>query len=125
MVISNDEIIGTPADNSAEGAGAAYVFVRSGTTWTQQDYLKASNPELDDEFGWSVAVSGDTIVVGAYYEDSDGSGPGDNNAFDAGAAYVFVRDGATWTQQAFLKAADPRAAFGRRKGRGGVRSAVV
>ena len=56
-------------DNSASGSGAAYVFTRSGTTWAQQAYLKASNAEAGDLFGSSVSVSGDTIVVGAYKDD--------------------------------------------------------
>jgi endonuclease/exonuclease/phosphatase family metal-dependent hydrolase len=47
-------------------AGAVYVFVRSGTTWSQQAYLKASNAEASDHFGYSVAISGETVVVGAY-----------------------------------------------------------
>src|SRR5438876_194744 len=55
---------GNQNDNSAPYAGAAYVFVRNGTNWSQQAYLKASNTETYDEFGWSVAVSGDTLVVG-------------------------------------------------------------
>ena len=55
-------------------SGAAYVFVRSGTTWSQQAYLKASNTEAGDQFGYSVAVSGDTVVVGAPDEDSSTTG---------------------------------------------------
>src|SRR4051812_17785943 len=103
---------GGQADNSAPGAGAVYVFVRSGTTWTQQAYLKASNTNAYDYFGYSVALSGDTLAVGAYREDSAAVGanpPGgqaDNSASDAGAVYVFVRTGTTWTQQAYLKASN-------------------
>ena len=59
---------GNQTDNSARNSGAAYVFARSGTTWTQQAYLKASNTGAADWFGQSVAVSGDTVVVGALYE---------------------------------------------------------
>ena len=77
-------------DNSALSAGAAYVFNRSGTTWTQQAYLKASNAEVNDWFGNSVAISGDYAVVSAYLEDSNGAdGEGDNSASGAGAAYMF------------------------------------
>jgi len=105
---------GNGANNSANGAGAAYVFVRSGTTWTQQAYLKASNTDAGDRFGWTVAVSGDTLVVGAPYEDSTATGvDGDettNAAGQAGAAYVFVRSGTTWAQQAYLKASNAQAA---------------
>jgi hypothetical protein len=99
---------GDDSDNSASESGAAYVFVRSGTNWSQQAYLKASNADPGDYFGYSVAVSGDTVVVGAIWEDSNAiDGPGDNNAFDAGAAYVFVRSGTNWSQQAYLKASNP------------------
>jgi hypothetical protein len=94
------------ADNSVADAGAAYVYVRSGTTWSQQAYLKASNPGANDWFGRAADISGDTIVVGAYYEDSAGSNQGDNSAPDAGAAYVYVRSGTAWTQQAYLKASN-------------------
>ncbi len=91
-------------------AGAAYVFTRDGTTWSQQAYLKASNTELGDYFGWSVAVSGDTVVVGAFGEDSHATGMNgdqtDNSAVNSGAAYVFTRDGTTWSQQAYLKASN-------------------
>ena len=101
---------GNQSDNSAADAGAAYVFVRSGTTWSQQAYLKASNTGAGDYFGCSVAVSGDTVVVGAYGEDSSATGvngnQSDNSATDAGAAYVFVRSGTTWSQQAYLKASN-------------------
>ena len=101
---------GNQNDNSATQAGAAYVFVRNGTTWSQQAYLKASNTDANDFFGFSMAVSGDTVVVGAYGEDSDATGvngdQNDNSAPFSGAAYVFVRSGVTWSQQAYLKASN-------------------
>ena len=97
---------GDQANNSAAFTGAAYVFTRSGTTWSQQAYLKASNANAVDNFGTSVAISGDTLVVGAIEEDSDGTSEGDNSANNAGAAYVFSRSGTTWTQQAYLKASN-------------------
>lgn len=101
---------GEQSDNSAGGAGAAYVFVRSGHTWTQQAYLKASNTDTVDFFGQSVAISGETIVVGAYGESSNATGvngdQSNNSAPAAGAAYVFVRNGAKWLQQAYLKASN-------------------
>ena len=75
---------GDQNDNSAQNSGAAYVFVRSGTTWSQQAYLKASNTGDDDRFGYSVAVSGDTVVVGAELRRQRRHGcewgPGDNSA---------------------------------------------
>ena len=100
---------GDQADNSAPQAGAAYVFVRNGGVWSQQAYLKASNTDPDDFFGWSVAISGETIVVGAIGEESNATGvsgnQADNSAWAAGAAYVFVRSGG-WGQQAYLKASN-------------------
>ena len=101
---------GDQSDNSATDSGAAYVFVRSGTNWSQQAYLKASNTGAGDHFGISVAVSGDTVVVGAHGEDSNATGvngnQSDNSAIDSGAAYVFVRSGTNWSQQAYLKASN-------------------
>ena len=108
---SSSGVNSTP-NEAAPFAGAAYVFTRSGTTWTQQAYLKASNPGAYDRFGWGVAASGDTVVVGAFGEDSSSSSVNiipNEAAPDAGAAYVFVRSGSTWTQQAYLKAANPGA----------------
>jgi hypothetical protein len=110
---------GFQGDDSATHAGAAYVYERSGTTWTWKAYLKASNTGEEDLFGLSVAISGDTIVVGAGSEDSDAVGVdgdgGNDDAPDAGAAYVFARSGGTWSQEAYLKAsnADADDAFGR------------
>jgi len=101
---------GDQSNNSVLEAGAAYVFTRSGTTWSQQAYLKASNTDVNDHFGHSVAISGDTLVVGAFQERSNATGingnQGDNSATDAGAAYVFTRNGTTWSQQAYLKASN-------------------
>ena len=101
---------GDQSDNSAANAGAAYVFTRSGSSWNQQAYLKASNTDFDDQFGTSVAVEGDTVVVGAIGEDSNAIGvngsQSDNSADASGAAYVFIRTGTTWTQQAYLKASN-------------------
>jgi hypothetical protein len=92
---------GNSSDESQPGSGAAYVFVRKGSVWSQQAYLKAATPLGGDSLGLSVAISGNTIVAGAYQDDVSGS--------DSGAAYVFVRTGSTWTQQAKLKAAAPDA----------------
>ena len=96
--------------NGAGNSGAVYVFTRSGTTWIQEAYLKASNAGASDEFGTSVALSGDTVVVGASLEDSNAIGvngsQADNSASGSGAVYVFTRSGTTWTQQAYLKASN-------------------
>ena len=99
---------GDQADDSANQAGAAYVFVRNGSSWSQQAYLKASNTDAGDWFGHSVAISGDTVVVGAFHEASGATGvngdQNDDSAPSAGAAYVFVRNGSSWAQEAYLKA---------------------
>ena len=97
-------------NNSTSSAGAAYVFVRTDTTWTQQAYVKASNPDAFDNFGRVVSLSGDgkNLAVGASDEDSDANGINgnqlDNTASGAGAVYMFVRNGSTWSQQAYIKA---------------------
>ncbi len=89
-------LVGTPNDGTD---GSAYVFVRNGTTWTQQAKLTASDAAAGDQFGSSVALSGDTALIGAIYDDHSGK---DN----AGSAYVFVRNGITWSEQEKLIAAD-------------------
>ena len=93
-------------NSSALDRGDVYVFVRVGTTWTEQAHLLASNAQVGDGFGIAVAISGDTLVVGAPLEDSNGSSQSNNGATDAGAAYVFTRNGTTWSQTAYLKAGD-------------------
>ena len=111
---------GNPADNSADQAGAAYVFARAGNTWTQQAYIKASNTQAGDLFGFCVALNGDgnTLGVCAYDEDSSAEGvngnQADNRSNGSGAAYVMVRSGATWRQQAYVKASNTtiQGAFG-------------
>ena len=101
---------GDETNNLANDAGAAYVFVRSGGTWIQQAYLKASNTNADDFFGHDVAIDGDTIAIGAIGESGGSLGPGgnqlDNSVPAAGAVYVFQRTGTTWVQQAYLKASN-------------------
>jgi uncharacterized membrane protein len=82
-----------PTDGGASASGAAYVFARVGATWSQRAYLKASNTGPNDQFGYSVAASGDTLVVGAQQESSSATGfDGDQSKDDAGQAgaiYVF------------------------------------
>ena len=103
-------INGNQTDNSAGGSGAAFIFTGNGSTWTQRAYLKASNTGAGDGFGSSVAISGDTVVVGAPYEASNATGvngnQNDNSSNSCGAAYVFAGSGATWSQQAYLKASN-------------------
>jgi len=79
--------IGGEDDNTAPGAGAVYVFTWDNGVGSQQAYLKASNADAKDQFGFSVALSGDTLVVGAVGEGGD-----DNSKLDAGAVYVFTRN---------------------------------
>lgn len=83
---------------SLSNSGSAYVFVRSGTSWTQEAQLVASDAADDDKFGTSVAISGDYIIVGAFVDDDNGSA--------SGSAYVFMRTGTTWSEQAKLTASD-------------------
>jgi len=101
---------GDQADNSQPNAGAVYVFTRTAGLWTQQAYLKASNTNAVDGFGYSVALSGDTLVVGAPWESSNATGvngnQSDNSALYSGAVYVFTRTAGVWTQQAYLKASN-------------------
>ncbi len=99
-----------PDDNSITHSGAAYVFVKHNGGWTQQAYLKASNPGSGDYFGGAVAISGDTIAIAARGEDGDGTSQANDGAIDAGAVYVFVRSPlGQWSQQAYIKAAHPDA----------------
>jgi ketosteroid isomerase-like protein len=118
-ITNNDGQPGHPDNNSATDAGAVYVFKRDANgDWIQDAYLKASNAQANDRFGWSVAISGSTIVVGANQEDSnqttitndDGTASTDNSATEAGAVYVFKRDGnGDWIQDAYLKASNAEA----------------
>ena len=101
-------VVSAPFDDDlGTQSGSAYVFVRSGTSWTQQAKLLASDGNVRDLFGTSVALSGDTVVVGTYQHDNAG--------LACGAAYVFVRSGSTWTEQAKLVPGDAQEndAFGR------------
>ena len=100
-------------NNNALEAGAAYVFVRTGSTWVQQAYLKSNESTSRDFFGVNVAISGDgnTVAVGAIGEDSDAGGinPTINNGtkISSGAVYVYNRIGSTWSFKAFIKSANP------------------
>ncbi|MBI4703474.1 MAG: FG-GAP repeat protein [Deltaproteobacteria bacterium] len=85
-------------DDNGNDSGSAYVFVRSGASWTEQAKLLASDGAADDWFGYSVSLSGDTALVGAYGDDDKDK--------ERGSAYVFIRNGASWTEQAKLVASD-------------------
>ena len=87
-------VVGYPAPTSHNGE--AYVFTRSGTTWSQQAKLTASDGATNDQFGGSVAIEGDTIVIGA-----------PNASVDTrGATYIFTRSGTSWTQTKKLETSD-------------------
>jgi len=106
--------------NGAPQAGAAYVFVRTGTNWVLQSRLKAPNAEADDGFGASLAITtdGSLLAVGAPGEDSSAKGVDgdqtDNTASGSGAVYVFTRSSGVWSKGVYLKASNTTAgsAFG-------------
>jgi len=98
--LSGDTVIigaNLDVDNGAD-SGSAYVFTRTGTTWTPQQKLLASDGAAGDNFGISVSVDGDTALIGAWYDD--------DNGVDSGSVYIFTRTGTTWTQQQKLLASD-------------------
>ena len=88
------------AGSGNPGAGAVYIFTRSGSTWSQQAKCEPSNPTAWDDFGQAVVISGDGnyFISGSYGEDTDGT--------NAGAAYIFKKSGSSWSQQKMLKASD-------------------
>src|SRR4030095_6915021 len=100
--ISGDTlVVGAPLDNGAGGSqqGSAYVFVRSGGVWSQQQKLGGPGAGEGDDFGLSVAISGDTVVVGAPFDDGAAG-------VLQGSAYIFARSGGVWSQQQKLEASD-------------------
>jgi hypothetical protein len=110
-------IDGDPADTSMPYAGAVYLFGSDGSAWQQEAYLKASNTGAGDEFGQHIHLSanGETLAAGAALEASRTSAAqDDDSAPEAGAVYVFGRDGTSWRQRAYIKAAnaDPSDRFG-------------
>jgi uncharacterized protein (DUF2345 family) len=92
-VNADTAIVGT--NSSVVATGLAYIFVRSGTTWSQQAMLQSPGDSGDNGFGSAVAVNGDTVLCGE---------PGDSQ--EIGEAYIFVRSGTTWTAQPKLTASD-------------------
>jgi len=103
---------GNQSDNSAQSAGAVYVFTRDDAgAWSQQAYVKASNTRAGGLFGNSVTLHSDTLAVGSWGESSAATGvngnEADNSASRAGAVYVFKRDSVgVWSQQAYIKASN-------------------
>ncbi|HZO13111.1 MAG TPA: FG-GAP repeat protein, partial [Polyangiaceae bacterium] len=98
--ISADSLV-VGANNATSSLGAAYVFVRSGTVWSEQQKLTASDGQPQDQFGIAVAIAGDTLVAGS-------TGASVASVARAGAAYAFVRSGSTWSQQQKLVASNPQ-----------------
>jgi len=99
----NNVIVGADSeDTGGADAGAAYIFTRSGSTWTEEQKIQASDLQTFEYFGKSVSISsdGNTAIVGAYLETSAG--------VDAGAAYIFTRSGSTWTEEQKIQASDTR-----------------
>ena len=101
------------ADNSNTQSGAVYIYKRSGTTWAQEAYIKASNNDASDNFGNSLSLDGDTLSVGAYNEESNqttitngDTSSADNSNSGSGAVYIYKRSGATWAQEAYIKASN-------------------
>ena len=85
-------------DDGGSSSCSAYIFVRDGQSWTEQAKLTAGDAVGDDNFGFSVSINGDYTIIGAEHDDDGGS--------KSGSAYIFVRDGQSWTEQAKLTASD-------------------
>ena len=94
--ITNDNSTAS-SSNSNYNSGAVYVYKRTGTTWAQEAYVKASNNDASDLFGNDVALDGDTLAVGAYGEDSNqptitndnSTASSNNSSSNSGAVYVY------------------------------------
>ncbi|HEX8386325.1 MAG TPA: hypothetical protein VF576_09080, partial [Rubricoccaceae bacterium] len=91
-------LVGAFEDPEGARRGAAYVFVRSGSTWTREATLVAGDAAFEEYFGYSVSLSGDQALIGS---------PHDNDS--RGAAYVFGRTGGVWRQEAKLVSTDGEA----------------
>ncbi len=96
-------VVGADRENHAgDKSGSAYVFTRTAGVWSQQDKLTAADAATGDHFGFSVSISGETVVVGAYQDDDAG--------ISSGSAYVFTRTAGVWSEQDKLTADDAAAA---------------
>ena len=106
-------------DNAGSFSGSAYIFDFDGASWTQTAKLAASDAAAGDFFGFSVSISGDRAIVGAFGNDDAGS--------SSGSAYIFDFDGASWTQTAKLTALDAAASdlFGFSVSISGDRAAII
>jgi hypothetical protein len=88
-------------DDNGNASGSVYIFKWDGTNWVKHQKLLASDGDTNDQFGWSVSISGDYAIVGAIYDDDKGT--------NSGSAYIFQRDGVGWSQQAKILASDGNA----------------
>jgi len=92
-------VIGVPFDNTKSfNSGSAYIYTRSNGAWALQQQLLASDSAPGDQYGWSVALQGDTVLIGARFDDDKG--------FNSGSAYVYTRNAGVWTEQQKLTAND-------------------
>lgn len=96
--ISGDYVVAGAPYRYSYDSGAAYVYTRSGSTWGTERQINASDAVMNELFGYSVAISGDTVVVGASHDEDNGD--------DSGSAYVFERSGSDWYEQAKLLPSD-------------------
>ena len=92
-------VIGAPGDDdNGSESGSAYVFTRTAGVWTEQTQLTPSDGASGDLLAWSVALDGDTALMGAQYDDDNGD--------NSGSAYIFTRRAGVWTEQAKLTASN-------------------
>lgn len=101
---NNYAVVGSPNDNinANNDQGSSYIFFRSGTSWTQQDKLIATDGNTSDRFGNSCAIYGDNAVIGSFFDVIGGN-------VDQGSAYIFQRTGTTWAQKVKLISSDGKA----------------
>jgi hypothetical protein len=117
----NGNTVYDPKDDSYYGSGAAYIFTKSGATWSQQAYIKPNIVKPLYQFGSIVSLSanGNVFAVGSWIESSLATGINgdelDMSSSNSGAAYVFTRTGTTWAQKSYIKAPNSKAfnRFGR------------
>ncbi|WP_309381220.1 InlB B-repeat-containing protein [Cerasicoccus frondis] len=101
-ISGNTALIGAyKNDDGGNSSGSVYIYTPDGDTWTQQAKLTASDAAANDYFGYSVSISGDTAIIGAYQDDDAGN--------DSGSAYIYTRSNGLWTEQAKLTASDAAA----------------
>jgi hypothetical protein len=106
IVSAREEDHDAIGNNYLNKAGSAYIFERNGSgTWIEVQKIVASDRATNDQFGWSVAISGNIAIVGAKQEDEDENG--NNSLFDAGSVYIFERDGGgNWNEVQKIVASD-------------------